>query len=198
MEFWEVRCDAVSEHEAVVTSIVGFADRRVDAHLGGDAADDELMDVAASQDSVEVGSVKRTFAWLVHDGFANCGPQLVDNVVAVFAVHENAAHRTGIADAGREPAARLLCRRQVCEVGPMTLARVDDENAGFSRGVQHARRRRHRLTQERDVVAQCLAESTRIDEIALHVDDDKADVFRLEHELIRLCSYRRHDFLLSS
>ena len=60
---------------------------------------------------LEVGGVERALAGLVDDRLARRRLELVDDVVAVFAADQDAAHRALIADAGGEPAARLLGRR---------------------------------------------------------------------------------------
>ena len=108
LELREVGADAVLEHQAVVAAVVRLAHRGVDAHLGRDAAHDELPDAAVVQHRVEVGGVEGALAGLVDDRLAGRGLELVDDVVAVLAAHEDAAHRPGIADAGLEAAAQLL------------------------------------------------------------------------------------------
>ena len=41
------------------------------------------------------------------------------------------------------------------------------------------------------------SELARIDEVALHIDDQKSDVLRLKHEVIRFCRNRWHGFFSS-
>ena len=65
---------------------------------------------------------------------------------------------------------------------------------GLARGFEHAPGRRDRLAQQRHVVAERLAKSARIDEVALHVDDDERNVFELKNKFVWLSAYARHDF----
>ena len=106
LEFGEVGAGAIRQHQAVEAAIVRFAHRRVDADLGGDAADDQLRDAAAAQHRLEVGGVERALAGLVDHRLAGGGGEFGDDVVAGLAAHQDAAHRAGIADAAGELAAR--------------------------------------------------------------------------------------------
>jgi hypothetical protein len=49
VELREVGGAAVAGDDAAVAAVVGLAHRRVDADLGGDAADDEVLDAAFSR-----------------------------------------------------------------------------------------------------------------------------------------------------
>src|SRR6516162_477382 len=122
----EVRADAIGHDEAVVAAVVSLAHRRIYANLGGDPANDQLGDAAVLQHRVEVGGVKRTLARLIDYRLARQRVEFGDDVVPGLAAHQDAAHRARVADAGGQPAASFLRRRQVGEVGTMTLARVDD------------------------------------------------------------------------
>src|ERR1700730_14053575 len=122
LEFGKVGTHAILRHQAVVAAVVGLANRSVDAHFGGDAGDDELGDAAMLQDRMQVGRVEGALAGLVDDRLAGRGIELGNDVVAGLAAHQDAAHRTAVADRGLAAAARLLGRRQVGEVRAMTLA----------------------------------------------------------------------------
>jgi hypothetical protein len=50
---------------------------------------------------------------------------------------------------------------------------MNDENTGVARGFQNSRGRRHGLLQQRHVVAERLAKSSRLNKVALHIDDDE-------------------------
>ena len=196
LEFGKIGRDAVLEHQAVVAAVVGLADRGVDADFGGDAADNELLDAATAQDGVEVGGVEGALAGLVDHRLAGRGLQLVDDVMTMFAAHEDAAHRTGIADAVRKPAARLLGGRKIGQIGAMALAGVDDSGCRPSRAASRTRGgRRDRLAQQRHVVAERFAEPAGIDEVALHVDDHERDCRRLENR-IRTVQREHSDMVL--
>jgi hypothetical protein len=54
---------------------------------------------------------------------------------------------------------------------------------------------RDRFAEEGNVVAERFAEAARIDEIALHVDDDERAGARIEFELVGFCLDRRHRLL---
>src|SRR5580704_13136858 len=125
LELRKVRADAILEHEAVETPVIGLAHRGVDADLGGDAADDQLLDAAMFEDRVEVGRVERALARLVDDRLAGQWVELGNDVVAGLAAHEQPAHRCRVADLEGGVAAHLLCRSEIGEVGPVAFAGVD-------------------------------------------------------------------------
>src|SRR6185436_16488732 len=186
LELGEIRADAVLEHQAVVAAIVRFTHGRVHAHLRRDAAHHQLADAAVVQHRVEVGGVEGALAGLVDYRLARRRLELVDDVVAVFAPHQDAPHRSGVADAVLQPAAQLLARGQVGKVRAVPLARMDHEHPAAARRVEYLARGRDRFAQQRDVVAERLAEAARVDEVALHVDDDQCSACRLELELVGL------------
>jgi hypothetical protein len=111
------------------------------------------------QQRIQVGGVERALARLVDHGLARRRLERIDDVVPVFAAHQDAAHRPGIADPVLQAAAQLLVERQVGKIRPMPLAGMDDEQALLARGIEHPARRRDCLAQQRDVVAQRFAES---------------------------------------
>src|SRR3974390_271206 len=55
----------------------------------------------------------------------------------------------------------------------MSLAGMHHQKAEIARGIQYGCDRPHRALKLRDVIAERLPEAARIDEIALHVDDEK-------------------------
>src|SRR6202008_114704 len=111
VELREVRADAVGEHEALEPAVVGLANRRVNAHLGGDAGHDQVRDAVVAQDLLEVGGVERALVGLVEDDLAVEGRDGVDDVVAVLAADEDPALRARAADARVEAPAGELGRR---------------------------------------------------------------------------------------
>ncbi len=74
----------------------------------------------------------------------------------------------------------------------MTLAGVDDEDAGLARRCQHRGDRADGAAKLGYVVAQHGAEAAGLDEIPLHVDDDERGGGRLELEGIGLSRYFWH------
>ena len=96
-----------------------------------------------------------------------------DDVVAELAANENAVHRPRRADAQRGLAALELGARGVGEIGTMPLAGVDHQEVGRARRIEHPAAGDDRPAEQRYVVAQRLPEAARLEEIALHVDDDE-------------------------
>ena len=185
MELREIGATAVFEHEAVVAAVVGFPHRGVDADLRRHAGDDELLDVLVLQDGVQVGGVERALARLVDDRLAGLGIKLGNDVVAGFASHQNAAHRAGVADRRGAAAANFLGRRQIGEVGPMALARMENGKSGGAPRRQKLAVRLDGAAQLRDVVAEHFAKAAGLEKIALHVDDQERAMLRRERELVR-------------
>jgi hypothetical protein len=112
--------------------------------------------------------------------------------VAVLAADQNAAHGSLIADAGRQMPAGEFGRRAVGQIRAVPLTGMDDEHVGGSAGLEDAPGGLDDCAQQRNVVAERFAETTRIDEVALHVDDDQRRRARLERELIWLRGNSRH------
>jgi hypothetical protein len=83
-------------------------------------------------------------------------------------------------------AARLLCRRQVGEIGAMFLAGVDDHQTRRTGGIEQASGRTDRTAQHADIVAPRLAEPAGLQKIALHVDDHERRYCRLKGEFVGL------------
>src|SRR5580704_2646446 len=165
LELGEVGAHAILGDEAVVAAVVGLADRGVDAHFGGDAGDDELGDAAMLQDRMEVGGVESALAGLVDDRLARRGIELGNDVVAGLAAHQDAAHRSFVADRGLAAAAHLLGRRQVREVRPMALAGVHRQETSRAPRQQQPAVGLDRAAQLRDVVAQHLAKAAGLEKI---------------------------------
>jgi hypothetical protein len=55
----------------------------------------------------------------------------------------------------------------------VALTGVDHDDPGAPRRLEHPSDRLDRRAQQRDVVAEQLAEAARLDEVALHVDDQE-------------------------
>ena len=99
---------------------------------------------------------------------------------------------------GQMPA-RQLGGRAIGQIRAVALAGVDDQHAR-PRGqrVEHPRGRRDGAPQQRHVVAERLAEATRVDEVALHVDHDQRGRRGVELERVRLRVYLGHHASYSS
>ncbi len=182
LELREVGADAVGEDQDVVAPVIGFADRRVHAHLGGHPGDDERLDARVGEDLLQIGAVEGALAGLVEHDLPGQRCKLVDDVVAVLAAHQDAAVRPGVADPQRRLAASQLGRGQVGEVRQVPLAGVDDQQSRLTGGGQDALQRRDDRRQLADIVAEGLTEPAGQQEVALHVDQQQGDLARWEAE----------------
>jgi len=59
---------------------------------------------------------------------------------------------------------------------------VDHEQAGRAPGVEQRLVRVDGGPEQRDVVAQQFAEASRLEKVALHVDDDESGVIEVDHQ----------------
>src|SRR6266853_3819002 len=83
----------VAHGDAAVAAIDCGAQRRADAHLAGDAGDDQRVYTPRGQDLLKRGVFESTVARLVDHDFTSYGTQLVDEIVAEFAAHQQAPER---------------------------------------------------------------------------------------------------------
>src|SRR5207247_4927195 len=82
------------------------------------------------QHQLEIGGAERALAGLVDDRLAGQRRKLRYDLPTRLAAHQDAAAWAGVADAGADaPRAPALVCREVGEVGPMPLARVEDVEA---------------------------------------------------------------------
>ena len=94
----------------------------------------------------------------------------------------------------RRPRA-FLDGRTIGEIGSMAFARVDDQEPVRARAArEHALGRPHRAVEERDVIAERLAEAAGFDEVALEVDHEERGRPRVELERVgfRLDAWHDH------
>ena len=113
VELREIGTAAIAEHDAAIAPVVGFAHRRVDADLGGDAANDQRLDCVILQNQGEIGLEERALAGLVDHRLAGRGIKLGNDLVTGLAANENATHRTRRANAHRRRATFELGARRV-------------------------------------------------------------------------------------
>ena len=191
MEFRKIRGAAIGQDDAAKAAIVGFAHRRVDAHLGRHAGDEQCVDAAVAQDVFQVGTVERALAGLVDHRFAGQRIKLWNDVVTRLAANEDAAHRTVGADALFWIAAKDLKRRRIGQIGFVTFAGVDDQKAEAARRGEHRRAWPDRRPQPAHVIAERFAEAARLEKIALHVDDDQRGSFEIDRKRRRF-GFDRH------
>ena len=65
------RAGAVGKYQALEATVVRVAHRCVNAHVGRDAREDDVLNMPLMQKHVEIGGVKGTLARLVDDRLAN-------------------------------------------------------------------------------------------------------------------------------
>lgn len=68
----------------------------------------------------------------------------------------------------------------------MPFARVQDEDAGGPRALQHRLAGRHGPAQQGDVVAERRAEAVRLEKIPLHIDDQQRAPPKIDRERLGL------------
>ena len=121
------RAAAILDQHAFEAAIIGLAHGGVDADIGGDAGQHDVLDAAHAQHQFEVGGAERALAGLVDDGLAGSRREIGNDVPAGLAAHQDPAARAGIADPGADLArAPALVGGQIGEIGAMTLAGMDD------------------------------------------------------------------------
>jgi hypothetical protein len=75
----------------------------VNAHVGGDAGQNEVGDAAQPQHQSKIRGAERAFAGLVDKRLAGKRRQLGDDLPAGLAAHQDAAARAGVANARANP-----------------------------------------------------------------------------------------------
>src|SRR5450830_515916 len=170
MEYGEIAGAGVFDDQAFVAAVVGFAHRGLYADFGRDAGKEQVRDAARLQLRVQVGGVERALAGFVDHQLPIVWRQQRQDLVARFAAHQNAAHRTFIANTQRGIASLEFGRRTVGQIRQMRFARVHHQHAVFARQRQQFRYRRDDGRQRPHIIAEHAAEAAFLDEIALHVD----------------------------
>src|SRR3984957_16087770 len=156
------------------------------ADISGDAGEHYFVDAGKPQHEFEIGGAKRALPRLVDDRLALTRRQLLDDLPAGLAAHQNTAAGSGIADTGadltRAPA--LVCR-QIGEVWSMPLAGMDHMKALEARGREDLFDRFDRRAGEREVVAHLVDIAADTAKVGLHVDNDQRGVLRPQVAIIR-------------
>ena len=134
---------------------------------------------------------KTALARLVDHRFTLDGIQLVDDVVALLAADQDAAHRTVLADEGLAAAGQFR-RRTVGQVRSVAFAGVDHEHADVAGTVEHVLDGLDGGKQQRGVVAQRFTKAAGQHEIALHVDDEQRRAVDIEVQGEGFCIDRGH------
>src|ERR1700733_8348115 len=98
------RGTAVFQKQTFVTAIVRFTHGGVNAHVGGDASENDVGNSALAENQIQIRCAERAFARFVDDRFALFGIKFGNDVPAGFAAHQDSAAGAFIADARAEAA----------------------------------------------------------------------------------------------
>ena len=98
MQRWITGGRGVIHHDAVESSVIGFAHDRGHAHFSSDAGENEVLDAFVTQQQFEIGVREGTFARLVDHRLARQRVQFVYRVVAHFTADQQASQRAGGSD----------------------------------------------------------------------------------------------------
>lgn len=71
---------AILEQEALVAAVVGLTHRGMDADIGRDPGQHDVLDPPLPQEQIDVGREEGSLAGLVDDGLAGGGCQLRDDL----------------------------------------------------------------------------------------------------------------------
>ena len=179
------RGTAILDQHAFEAAVVGFAHGGMDADVGGDPGQHDVLDAAQPQHQFEVGGAERSLAGLVDDGLTRQRRQIRNDLPAGLAAHQHAAARAGIADPGADLARTpLLVGGQVGEVGAVSFAGVDDVKALRAHRREQLLDRLDRRAGQRKVIAHLVDIAADAAEVGLHVDDDQRGIFRTQIAII--------------
>jgi hypothetical protein len=109
-----------------------------------------------------------------------------------LAFDEHPSHRARITDPKARLPASSLRGRAVRKIGRMALLGVEDGPLEAPKQGQKLMHHRHDPPERSHVVPERLAEAAGLDEVALHVDDDKPEVADGALEIVGLCGDGRH------
>ena len=99
----------------------------MDADVGGDASQHDVVDAAQAQQQLEIGGAERALAGLVDDGLVRFGIKIGDDVPARLAAHQNAAAGAGVADIRTNaPRPPTLVTWEIGKIRAVSFARVKD------------------------------------------------------------------------
>ena len=151
------------------------------ADFGRHPAQDEIGNALLLQALGQIGVGKCAVAGFVDHAFRGQGAQLVDEIVAPLAAHQQAAERPRAADgrAGTQAALQLL-GRAVGQVGQVTLAGVKDRHSDTACRGQESLNLQNRPGQARHVKPGAVGIATRRAEVTLHVNHQQRAAGRIE------------------
>ena len=103
-----------------------------------------------------------------------------------FAADEDSAHRAAVADARLAPAANFFRRRQIRQIRAMPFPRVQHLQPLIPPKRQQPAIGLDRPPKLRNIIAEHLAKSPRLEKVALHIDDQQRAASRRKFKRIRL------------
>ncbi len=164
----------VADGQAVEAQVDRLAQCRGHADFGGHAREDQRLDATLAQQQVEIGMGEGAVAGLVDHRLAGQRLQFVDQVMAVFAAHQQPAKRAGRADRRAGGLGTVaLGRRQVGQVRAMAFAGMHHQQPERPGLRQQAGDHRDRRAQAVDVQPCLVGIAAGGAEVALHVDDQQ-------------------------
>src|SRR5687768_5930998 len=139
------------------------------AHVGGDAADQQVADAARRQKALKVGRVEGRKSRFVDDGLAGSGRQFRNDLPSRLTPHQKTPEGAGAADLGAyEPRSEALLRREVAEIFAVPFPRMDDKAAPVAYRVAQLSDAWYQLLGRADVIAHRADIATDVTEIPLH------------------------------
>ncbi|OIQ64530.1 hypothetical protein GALL_539200 [mine drainage metagenome] len=179
---------AVLDQDAFEAAVVRLPHGGVDADIGGDAGEDDILDAAQPQDQFKIGGVETALAGLVDDGLARQRCQVGNDLPPGLATDQHASARAGVADAGADlPRSPAFVRGQVREIGAVALTGMNDVETLRAHHGEQPLDRLDRGARQRQVVSHLVDVAADAAEIGLHVDDDERGVLRPQIAVIRPC-----------
>ena len=124
------RAGAVGDEAAFEAAIIRLSHGRVDAHVRCDAAEEEALASRRAEEVLEVGREEGALSRLVDDVLGWERLQIVDQLPARLAAHEDAAARTGLANLGADGGrTKPLVLGEIGEARAVAFARMDNAHA---------------------------------------------------------------------
>ncbi len=136
--------------------------------------------------------MERALAGLVDHRLARRRGQFRHDLGAGLARDQHPPHRALVADAQGGVAPGTLEGRTIGEVRAVAFARMDHGPAGSAEPRDQPGHHGHDGAKRRDVVAERRAEPARLDEVALHVDDDERGPRGIDLQVEGVCGNERH------
>lgn len=172
---------------AFKASITGFPDGGRQTALDRDASHEYVGDGAGLEFVQQFGVPESALSRLVYHHLSGNGAKLINDVVAILAAHQVAAHGALISNGNASIAAGVCLarhsdRRAIRQVGLKAHAGVEDWQTSRPASVQQPHDGANASLDGLEVCANAVGEAPLDQEIALHVDHEQGSVARGEAE----------------